>query len=155
MKTRIALLALMASALITLSCSNNEPQRKQKVHAPDTEQPKSVDPMSNKGIGPIKSVTLAAEVDQKLSEEGLVLFENTCSACHKIDSKYIGPALKGILNRRSPEWVMNMIMNPTEMLQKDAIAKQVLAESNGAIMADMSVTEDHARAILEYLRTQN
>ena len=44
-------------------------------------------------------------------------------------------------------------MNPTEMVQKDPLAKQVLAESNGAIMADQNISEEDARKILEYFRT--
>jgi hypothetical protein len=50
---------------------------------------------------------------------------------------------------------MNMILNPEEMVQKDPIAKQLLVEYNGAPMANQNLTEDEARAILEYFRTKN
>ena len=72
---------------------------------------------------------------------------------HKPTKKFIGPAPKGILERRSPEWVMNMILNPEEMIANDPIAKQLLAEANGSPMANQHLTEEQARAVLEYFRT--
>ncbi len=112
------------------------------------------DPMSNKGIGPISTVSLG-DIDQAMVTKGETVFKAKCSACHKISKKFVGPALKGVTGRRSPEWIMNMIMNPEEMIQKDPIAIRLLAEANGAPMANQNITEDEARAILEYFRTKN
>lgn len=111
--------------------------------------------LSNKGIGPVKAVNppLAATPDQALAEKGKELFKLNCTACHKPTKKFIGPAPKGILERRAPEWVMNMILNPEEMIANDPIAKQLLVEANGAPMANQHLTEEQARAILEYFRT--
>ena len=86
----------------------------------------------------------------KKGEEAYVI---KCSACHKATKKYIGPAPLGVLERRTPEWVMNMILNPEEMIAKDPIAKQLLIEYNGAPMANQNLTEEEARSILEYFRT--
>jgi cytochrome c2 len=76
-----------------------------------------------------------------------------CLACHRIGKKFIGPPPNGILERRTPEWVMNMILNPQEMVQKDPLAKDLLKEFNGSPMSNQGLTEDQARAILEYFRT--
>jgi len=108
---------------------------------------------SNKGIGPVNSVSLNDDIDQALATRGTTIFENMCSACHKIDKKFIGPAVKGVTERRSPEWIMNMILNPEEMIAKDPIAKQLMIESNMAVMANQNLTEEEARAILEYFRS--
>jgi mono/diheme cytochrome c family protein len=110
------------------------------------------DPMSNKGIGPVKEVVLG-ELNPAMVAEGEEIYTKMCSACHKPAEKFIGPAPKGILSRRSPEWVMNMILNPVEMVKSDPIAKQLLIESNLAPMANQNLTEDQARKILEYFRT--
>ena len=126
--------------------SSPEPAAKEEVAEP------AGDPMENKGIGPVKELTLG-EIDPAMAEEGKTMFAALCSACHKADKKYIGPSPAGIMERRSPEWVMNMIMNPTEMVANDPIAKQLLADANGAIMADQNVSEEDARKILEYFRT--
>ena len=84
---------------------------------------------------------------------GSEVYEAKCTACHKEEEKFIGPPPKDILKRRTPEWVMNMILNPEEMIQKDPIARKLLMESNGAPMANQNLTEEEARAILEYFRT--
>ena len=47
---------------------------------------------------------------------------------------------------------MNMILNPVEMTLKDPVARALLIEYNGAPMANQSLTEEEARAILEYFR---
>lgn len=117
-----------------------------------TQSAATADPLKNKGIGPVKTLELG-EVDQTLADAGKAIFDANCTACHKTDKKFIGPAPKDILQRRSPEWVMNMILNPEEMLQQDPIAKQLLVEANGAPMANQNLTEEQARQVLEYFRT--
>lgn len=107
---------------------------------------------NNKGIGPVKSITLGA-IDQDMAAEGKIIYEELCTACHKPDKKFIGPAPKGLLDRRTAEWSMNMILNPEEMTQKDPIARQLLIEANGAPMANQNLTEEQARKVLEYIRT--
>ncbi len=110
------------------------------------------DPMNNKGIGPVKSLPLPAMINVTMAKEGEELFKLKCTACHKIDTKYIGPALKGVTERRSPEWIMNMILNPDVMVKQDPIAKQLLAQFLSP-MANQQLKEPEARKILEYLRT--
>jgi hypothetical protein len=57
------------------------------------------------------------------------------------------------MDRRNPAWIMNMILNPEEMTLKDPIARELFIEYNSAPMANQSLTEEEARAILEYFRT--
>ncbi|MBC9798314.1 c-type cytochrome [Sinomicrobium weinanense] len=109
--------------------------------------------LDNKGIGPVKNVTLGAEIDQAMARAGKELFKSKCMLCHKPDRKFIGPAPQGVLDRRSPEWVMNMILNPEVMVKEDPIAKQLLMDYNGSPMANQGLTEEEARKILEYFRT--
>lgn len=108
--------------------------------------------LDNKGIGPIKNVKLGA-IDDKMVAKGKELFKINCTACHKLKKRYIGPALKDILKRRSPEWIMNMVLNSDEMLKKDPVAKALIAEYN-APMAQQQISKEECRAILEYLRTK-
>src|SRR5699024_2675282 len=98
--------------------------------------------MENKGVGPIKSLTLPDEIDQGLADKGKEIYDINCLACHKPDTKFIGPAPKGVLDRRSPEWVMNMILNPEKMVNEDPVARQLLVEYNGSPMANQGLTED-------------
>ncbi len=109
--------------------------------------------LSNKGVGPVKNLELPETIDQAMAAEGQELFKTKCTACHKPTKKFIGPAPVGILERRSPEWIMNMILDPEGMVKNDPIAKQLLIEYNGSPMANQSLTESEARSILEYFRT--
>ncbi len=107
-----------------------------------------------KGVGPVTSVEISDEIDEALVEKGKELFKANCTACHKIGKRAVGPALKGVTQRRKPEWIMNMILNPEGMVEKDPTAKQLLMEYS-APMANQSLNEEEARAILEFFRTKN
>jgi cytochrome c2 len=88
-----------------------------------------------------------------MATHGKEIYEKMCTACHKAEKKFIGPAPKGILERRSPEWVMNMILAPEKMVKEDPLAKDLLMEFNGSPMANQNLTKEEARAVLEYFRT--
>lgn len=109
--------------------------------------------IENQGIGPIKSMSFDADINQALADEGAGIFKQKCTACHMTDRKLIGPAMKGIYERRSPAWVMNMILNPTEMLQKDETAMALLKEYNNVMMLNQNLSQEEARALAEYFRT--
>ncbi len=122
--------------------------------APLTGTPASqrVDLVS-KGVGPVTSMELPDALNADLLAKGERYYNRLCVACHRIGKKSIGPALNGILARRSPEWIMNMTMKPEEMVKKDPLARDLLQEYDGSPMANQGLSRDQARAILEYLRT--
>jgi mono/diheme cytochrome c family protein len=136
--------ALVAGSLALGAC---EKRAEAAATPPKSAEAQAAGP--SKGVGPIQSVSLGA-LDDALAAKGEKVFSGTCAACHKLDQRYVGPALAGVTKRRTPEWIMNMIMNPVEMTQKDETAKALLGE----YMTQMSVnaSEEDARAILEYFR---
>ena len=109
--------------------------------------------LNNKGIGPIRSIELAATIEQDMADQGKLVFKNKCSSCHRTNRKFIGPNPTGILERRSPEWIMNMILNPDGMVKNDPKAKELFIKYNGSPMANQNLTEEEARQVLEYFRT--
>ncbi len=152
MRTIYTLIVL--SMIFIVSCGTSE-KSEDKSTTESTPKPAEViaDPLENKGVGPITSLTLDEAIDDKMVAHGQEVFETKCTACHKADKRFIGPAVKGILERRSPEWVMNMILDPEKMTKEDPDAKKLLMEYNGAPMANQNLTEEDARAVLEYFRT--
>ncbi|NNM23802.1 MAG: cytochrome c [Flavobacteriaceae bacterium] len=159
-----ALLILLSVALV--SCGNSEEKKeekqlkigsKEKVETKKEPQKDlaitSTIDLNNKGVGPIKDLELPATIDNEMATRGEAVFKTKCTACHKPLKKFIGPPPVGILEKRSPAWIMNMILNPEEMVQKDPIARQLLIDHNGSPMANQSLTETEAREILEYFRT--
>jgi cytochrome c len=165
MKYLIKTLALIIVTTLISCGGGDEKKEKEKIKigtSSNKEVTKSPEPaaskgvvvdMSNKGVGPVKNLELPETIDQAMVAKGAELFKTKCTACHKPDKKFIGPAPTGVLDRRSPEWIMNMILDPEGMVQKDPIAKQLLIEYNGSPMANQSLTEEEARNILEYFRT--
>ena len=135
MKKMMLIIAVIAMGLFSYSCGGGK----------DDAGSAPVD----KGIGPVKSVFIGALDDVKAAE-GKKIFDAKCTACHKIDVKYIGPALTGITKRRAPEWIMNMVMNPEQMIKENEAAKALFAQFMTP-MANQNITQDEARSILEYI----
>jgi mono/diheme cytochrome c family protein len=104
------------------------------------------------GIGPVTEVVELGPLDEELAAEGKQVFEAKCTACHKPHERYIGPATEDILNRRSPTYVMNMIMNPDEMTKEHPEGRKMMQEYMSP-MPFQNVTVEQARAIVEYFRT--
>ena len=166
MKT-IHQISLLLTLGLLLSCGSKEEKKNKRpelgeapIEAVKKEAPKSTEipasqriTLDNKGVGKIKTLALDATIDNAMAERGAALFKTNCTACHKTTKRFIGPNPTGILERRSPEWVMNMILDPKLMTEEDQCAKDLLIEFNGAAMANQNLTEVQAREILEYFRT--
>lgn len=103
------------------------------------------------GIGPIRDLELGP-IDPALVEAGQAAFTTKCSACHKIEERYVGPELGQVLERRRPEFVMNQMLNAAEMVQRHPVVKELLAQYYTPMPVQVT-DHDEARAILEYLRS--
>lgn len=104
----------------------------------------------SRGVGPVTHVDVAS-LDPSRAAEGEQLFKTRCSACHKIDERYIGPALAGVTKRRQPEWILNMILKPELMLTQDPVAMELLA-TYLTPMANQNLTQREAESIMIYFR---
>jgi mono/diheme cytochrome c family protein len=130
----------------------NRTKKEVKTEAETASEGVPVD-LNNKGVGPVTSLEFDEEINTEMAAKGEEKFKTICTACHMVDQRMIGPAMKGVYERRSPEWVMNMILNPDLMLKEDPIAQALLKEYNNAIMLNQNLSEEDARAVAEYLRT--
>ena len=136
-------IALICTALAACGGSSSETS---------SQAPADSDLSLEAQIGPVTSVELG-EIDQDLVSTGEGVFTMKCTACHGLDTKVIGPPLGNVLEIRSPVYVMNMILNPTEMLDQHPEAKKML-EEYVVPMVPLGVTEEEARAVVEYLRSR-
>lgn len=163
MNTSVKLFTIL-SLFFLISCGGKEEKKEQvtlKKKAPTTikkESASQVPPservdLTTKGVGIIKNLVLPPAIDNAMAAKGAELFKINCTACHRPLKKFIGPPPLDILERRTPEWVMNMILDPERMVKEDPLAKELLIEFNGSPMANQSLKEDEARAIVEYFRT--
>jgi cytochrome c551/c552 len=105
----------------------------------------------DKGVGPIKNIELGP-VDMKIANKGKVLFNSKCLLCHDLDQKKIGPPLRDITKIRTPEFIMNLLLNTVQMQQEDPVIKDLLVTYK-IPMTPPDFSNDQVRSVLEYLRS--
>lgn len=103
------------------------------------------------GFGPVKKKLNLGPIDKTMASEGEKIFESKCASCHKLDERYVGPAQRNVLQRVTPEFFMNTVLNPEENLEKHPHSKEMLAQYMTK-MTNQNVTLKDARALLEYFR---
>lgn len=85
-------------------------------------------------------------------DNGKKLFNAQCGACHKLDKKMVGPALGGVADKYSMDWIIAWTQNNADLRasgDKDAIA--IFEEYNGAIMpAFPNLSEQDIKDIVAY-----
>lgn len=149
---RIGLQTLLASLLVVgLAACGGADSAEPAGQEASTQEEGLTDAQLERGIGPIEQVSLSDQIEQNLAEQGEEIFNMKCTACHKMDQRYVGPPLGDVMERRTPEYVMNMLLNTQEMVQKHPVVKELLAKYMTP-MPNQSLTEEEARAVLEYLR---
>lgn len=104
------------------------------------------------GIGPItERIEIDDEIDDEMVMRGREIFEMKCDDCHSLEQREIGPSLGEVVERRSPEFIMNFILNPGENVLNHPVGLDLLAEHHTE-MPYRDVTEDEARTIYEFFR---
>lgn len=116
-----------------------------------TAQSELTDWQLENGIGPITADVELDAIDPERVARGEEVFTLKCSACHKLDERYVAPPLRDVTERRTPAFVLNMMLNSFEMTQKHPTVRELLAEYYTP-MTDQGLTEEDARAVLDYLR---
>ncbi|ENA1804328.1 c-type cytochrome [Flavobacterium psychrophilum] len=67
--------------------------------------------------------------------QGKALFNSNCAACHKLDAKMTGPALRGVTAKHDKKWFYGWIKNSSALIASgDADAVKVFNENNKAVM---------------------
>lgn len=103
------------------------------------------------GFGPVKKKLNLGPIDKTMAAEGEKIFQSKCASCHKLDERYTGPAQRNVLQRVTPEFFMNTVLNPDENLAKHPHSQKMLAEYMTK-MTNQNVNLKDARALLEYFR---
>mgnify|MGYP001006275889 FL=1 len=88
--------------------------------------------------------------------EGAVLFKQKCTSCHALNQKVIGPALKGILERRDEAWLIPWIKNSQAVIASgDAYAVKLYKEYNqSAMTAFPELSDNDVKSILVYIKEE-
>lgn len=105
------------------------------------------------GIGPITTEIKLDAVSADAATRGKQTFIQKCATCHYLDQRKTGPALRDITKRRSPEYVMNQILNPEQMGKLHPDGKQMVAQY-AQFMTIQGITPEMARDLLDFLRSE-
>ena len=86
-------------------------------------------------------------------EEGEKLYKANCTACHMIDKKLIGPALEGVNDKYTEEWLIKWIKNSAEMIASgDPQAVAIYEEYNKSPMTSfLHFSDEDVVNILAYI----
>jgi mono/diheme cytochrome c family protein len=84
---------------------------------------------------PAAATAMASPAAGGDAAKGKELFNTNCAACHKLDAKATGPALRGIANKYDMAWLYKWVKNSSELIKSgDAKAVKVFEENNKSVM---------------------
>jgi cytochrome c oxidase subunit 2 len=87
--------------------------------------------------------------------DGAAIYSANCAACHKIDADLVGPALKGISERRDEAWLIKWIKNSQAVINSgDPYAKDLYAKWNNVQMPAFDLSDDEVKAVLAYIKAE-
>ncbi|KAB1156787.1 c-type cytochrome [Flavobacterium luteum] len=67
--------------------------------------------------------------------KGKELFNSQCAACHKLDAKMTGPALRNIIGKHDKEWLYKWIHNSQDLIKSgDPAAVKLWEENKPSVM---------------------
>ncbi|MBC9912961.1 c-type cytochrome [Chitinophaga varians] len=88
--------------------------------------------------------------------EGKKLFQARCASCHNVNKKLTGPALAGVDQRHSEEWIIRFVKASQSMVKagdKEALA--VYNANNQVAMPDHpDLSDDMIRDLLAYVKEE-
>ena len=78
---------------------------------------------------------LSTQVMAQDYDKGKQLFKNNCAACHNMEKKVVGPALKNVVKNQGEDWTKSWIKNNNKLRASgDKHANQIFKEYNGMAM---------------------
>jgi mono/diheme cytochrome c family protein len=89
-------------------------------------------------------------------EEGKSIFMTRCAGCHNVNQRLTGPALAGVHERRSIEWIISFVKSSQTMVKSgDKDATAIFEQFNKIPMPDHSdLSDDNIKQIVEYIKSE-
>ncbi|MGE8244145.1 cytochrome c3 family protein [Sphingobacterium sp. GVS05A] len=87
-------------------------------------------------------------------KEGEKIFKSKCTSCHAIDRKVVGPALKGVPDTKSEEWLIKWIRNSQALIATgDAEAVKIFEEYNKSVMTSFTdLSDDQIKSVIAFIK---
>ena len=102
-------------------------------------------------IGILTSLPANAQSDDAV-QAGKKLFNANCAACHKLNKRAVGPALRGISSKYDREWLYSWIKNSAALIASgDSRANAIFEEYNKVAMTNFYFSDEDSEALYAYL----
>ena len=90
-------------------------------------------------------------------EDGKTIFTTRCASCHNVNKVLTGPALAGVHERRSIDWIINFVHSSQTMVKKgDKDAVALFEKFNKIPMPDHpDLTNDNIKSIVDYVKSES
>lgn len=89
-------------------------------------------------------------------EKGRAIFISRCASCHNINKTLTGPALAGVDERRSIEWIINFVHSSQTLVKKGDKDAVTLFDKFKIPMPDHpDLTSDNIRSIVDYIKSES
>jgi protein SCO1/2 len=90
-------------------------------------------------------------------QPGQSLFKKICAPCHTVGvGDRVGPDLRGVAERRSPEWLTRFIGAPQKVrAEKDPAAMEMVARFPGVRMPNLGLTDLDVMDLVSFLKSEN
>ena len=148
-----AVFMVMMTLLFT-ACGGDKSSQKEQAGPAVANNPGGLTDFQMKnGVGPVTEKIVLGEIDPAKVEAGEALFKSKCAPCHRLDKRLVGPSLRYVADRRSPEYIMNMILNPDGMVKNHPEAKKVLGEYLSP-MTNMNLKKEQVLELVDFFRAK-
>ncbi|HUQ96850.1 MAG TPA: cytochrome c [Chitinophagaceae bacterium] len=89
-------------------------------------------------------------------QEGKNIFTTRCASCHAVNKILTGPALAGVDERRSIDWIISFVHSSQTMVKAgDKTAVELFAKFNKIPMPDHpDLKEDDIKNIVAYIKSE-
>src|SRR3954453_23031204 len=89
-------------------------------------------------------------------EDGKTIFMTRCAACHNVNKQLTGPALAGVDQRHSIDWIINFVHSSQTLVKGgDAQAVALFEKFNKIPMPDHpDLTSDDIKSIVSYIKSE-
>jgi cytochrome c551/c552 len=88
-------------------------------------------------------------------EEGKAIFTSRCASCHNVNKLVVGPALAGVDQRHSIDWIIKFVQSSQTVIKSgDQKATALFARFNNIPMPDhKDLSAENIKSVVDYIKS--
>jgi cytochrome c551/c552 len=89
-------------------------------------------------------------------DEGKMIFASRCASCHNVHKTVVGPALAGVSERRTEDWIIRFVHSSQTVIRGgDKTASELYEKFNKVTMPDhRDLSSENIKNILDYIQAE-